>query len=98
MNAKRIITEKIIEMQYTGIWKKEFPEWVTVFERRKQEQSDDFGEWLQFIFIPNKLQELSSNYTSIEKIYIVPQAVKYYGNDSTKVNLLKLLIELDSLS
>jgi uncharacterized protein YqcC (DUF446 family) len=91
MTETFLITEKINEvieeMKKTGVWENETPPWVK-----------EFSEWLQFVYLPNRMQEAASNRWVIEKKYIVPQAVKFFGNDVKKGKLLQLLIELDSLS
>lgn len=96
-----LITEKINEVQEEmkrmGVWKNETPAWVKEFEKRIITTGEDFSEWLQFVYLPNRIQEAESRYQLIEKIYIVPQAVKFFKSDIKKGKLLQLLIELDSL-
>lgn len=96
------ITEKINEvkeeMKRTHIWKKETPAWVKEFEKRAIANSEDFSEWLQFVYLPNRMQEAENRQPVIDNIYIVPQVKKFFGNDIQKGKLLQLLIELDSLS
>ncbi|HMU09491.1 MAG TPA: YqcC family protein [Ferruginibacter sp.] len=102
MTEALLIAEKIKEvrdeMRSTGLWKKEVPAWVKEFEKRMITNREDFSEWLQFVYLPNRVQETESRQPVLEKIYIVPQAVKFFGNDIKKGKLLQLLIELDSLS
>jgi uncharacterized protein YqcC (DUF446 family) len=102
MTETFLITEKINEvieeMKKTGVWENETPPWVKEFEKRSINTGSDFSEWLQFVYLPNRMQEAASNHWVIEKKYIVPQAVKFFGNDIKKGRLLQLLIELDSLS
>ena len=92
------INEVRAEMKRTGLWKMEIPAWVKEFEKRTIINREDFSEWLQFVYLPNRVQEAESNQQVIEKIYIVPQAAKFFGSDIKKGKLLQLLIELDSLS
>ena len=102
MTASILIAEKINEvrneMKRTGIWKMQPPAWVNEFDKKTITTGEDFSEWLQFIYLPNRMQETESRQPVIVKIYIVPQAVKFFGNDIKKGKLLQLLIELDSLS
>jgi len=102
MTASSLIAEKINdvrnEMRSTGLWKNETPAWVKEFEKRTISNLEDFSGWLQFVYLPNRIQDAESRQPVIEKIYIVPQAVKYFGSDLKKGKLLQLLIELDSLS
>ncbi|MBU9936792.1 MAG: YqcC family protein [Ferruginibacter sp.] len=92
------INEVRAEMKRTGLWKMEIPAWVKEFEKRTITNREDFSEWLQFVYLPNRVQEAESRQPVMEKIYIVPQAVKFFGSDIKKGKLLQLLIELDSLS
>jgi len=92
------INEVRAEMKRTGLWKMEIPAWVKEFEKRTITNREDFSEWLQFVYLPNRIQEAESRQPVMEKIYIVPQAVKFFGSDIKKGKLLQLLIELDSLS
>jgi uncharacterized protein YqcC (DUF446 family) len=96
-----LIAEKInevkAEMKRTGIWENETPAWVNEFEKININNGADFNEWLQFVFLPNRMQETTNNAWIIDKTYIVPQAVKFFGSDIKKGKLLQLLIELDAL-
>ncbi len=102
MNDSLLITEKINEvkdeMRRTHIWKKETPAWVKDFEKRAIANSGDFSEWLQFVYLPNRMQEAENCERIIEKTYIAPQVKKFFRKDIQKGKLLQLLIELDSLS
>lgn len=102
MTETLLITEKINdvkeEMRRTGIWKNVTPAWVKEFAERRVNNSEEFSEWLQFIFLPNRMQEAESSHFVIEKKYIVPQALQFFSSDIKKGKLLQLLIELDSLS
>lgn len=102
MTASHLIAEKIndvrTEMRSTGLWKTETPAWVKEFEKRTISNLEDFSGWLQFVYLPNRIQEAGNIKHTAEKIYIVPQAMKFFGNDLKKGKLLQLLIELDSLS
>lgn len=85
-------------MRSAGLWKTKTPAWVKEFDKRTITNREDFSEWLQFVYLPNRVQETESRQPVPEKIYIVPQAVKFFSNDIKKGKLLQLLIELDSLS
>jgi uncharacterized protein YqcC (DUF446 family) len=94
------INKKVIEinreMQLLGLWKKETPDWVTDYDKRRTRLEEDFSRWLQFVFLPNCLINESKSPQKNRK-YIVPQAKKYFSGDIEKGRLLQLLIELDSL-
>ncbi|HRE39220.1 MAG TPA: YqcC family protein [Chitinophagaceae bacterium] len=101
MTITTMIAQKIDEikdeMRKAGTWKKEMPEWVKDFEKRQIDNSDDFSEWLQFVYLPNLLHTSRSVITTDERKFIAPQAIRYFGDDLKKGKLLQLLIELDSL-
>ena len=84
------------ELKNAGLWKRNTPPWVGGFDDCFNSSKVDFAEWLQFVFIPNHLQK--SNMISVaEKKVIVPHAIKFFGDDVKKGNLLRIFIELDSL-
>lgn len=80
------------ELKKIGLWKKAEPLWVKDYEANTKIIHNDFSEWLQFVYLPNCLQNNGSSISSI-----VPQAIKYFGDDVKKGKLLQLLIELDAL-
>ena len=86
------IDEIIAELKKNGLWKKSEPLWVNDYEANTKIVHNDFAEWLQFVYLPNCLQNKGSSISSI-----VPQAIKYFGDDVRKGKLLQLLIELDAL-
>lgn len=90
------VTELKTEMKSIGLWKKQVPYWVNEFTNSTIKTEQDFAEWLQFVYLPNMMQLENRSSMGVEK-YIVPQAVKFFGDDVQKGKLLQLLIELDSL-
>jgi uncharacterized protein YqcC (DUF446 family) len=94
--VKQKIGEIIMELKQQHLWKQEQPQWVNDFGGRDTRCSGDFAEWLQFIFLPNMLQNgVDSNG---EKKFVAPQAMRFLGEDVKRGELLRLLIELDSLT
>jgi uncharacterized protein YqcC (DUF446 family) len=97
MMATQPAEEKIKEirtaLKAAGLWKKQVPPWVTDYEKKIIANENDFAEWLQFIYLPNCT---AVAVTEVKK-YIVPQAVRFFGEDVKKGKLLQLLIELDAL-
>jgi uncharacterized protein YqcC (DUF446 family) len=97
MTVTTITEQKIIEitseLKQTGLWKKQMPPWVMDYKEKMIQDEQDFLEWLQFIYLPN----CTTAAVMDKKTYIVPQAVKFFGEDVKKGKLLQLLIELDSL-
>ena len=91
------INEIILELKQQHLWKKTMPEWVTVFSNKEIISEEDFAGWLQFVLLPNLQQQRSFGSGGL-KNYIAPQAIKFFSEDISKGKLLRLLIELDSLS
>jgi uncharacterized protein YqcC (DUF446 family) len=98
--ATKEIAGKLAEiktkMQQEGLWKKQVPVWVNQYENRNVITEQDFAEWLQFVYLPNLMQQESMNRMGHQQS-IVPEAVKFFGKDVQKGEILQLLIELDSL-
>ncbi len=90
------IHEVIVEMKQTGLWKMQAPEWVTDYSKQNIASENDFSDWLQFVYLPNLLQQANAGSPSIQKSYIVLQAAVFYGEDMKKGKLLQLLIELEA--
>ena len=87
------IAEVYEELRRTSLWKADVPEWVHQYKKIPDTQVE-FSDWLQFIFLPNKVQ---GNGTVIAA-GIAPQAMRFYGIEVSKGKLLQLLVELDSLT
>ncbi|MBL7729843.1 MAG: YqcC family protein [Chitinophagaceae bacterium] len=94
ITAEQKTAEIVNELKKTGLWKKQMPAWVTDYEEKRIANVSDFSEWLQFIYLPNCKGVSAMN----KKKFIVPQAVKFFGEDVKKGRLLQLLIELDALT
>ncbi len=96
-----IVSKKIIavreEMKKNGWWATTTPPWVHAYENSRVLTAENFNEWLQFIFLPNRQMELAGVKSLQQENYVAPQAVKIFRDDSSKNKLLQLLIELDSL-
>lgn len=84
------------EMKRIGLWENKIPKWVNEYSEEKIKTEQGFVEWLQFVYLPNMIQLENRNSMGAEK-YIVPQAIKHFGNDVQKGKLLQLLIEMDGL-
>jgi hypothetical protein len=80
------------ELRINGLQDSEPPAWVRNYEANAAISQSRFLEWFQFIYLPNCLQTKKPVTASI-----VPQAMKYFGDDVKKGRLLQLLIELDAL-
>jgi uncharacterized protein YqcC (DUF446 family) len=91
--ADQKIKEIITELKSTGLWEKQVPGWVMNYEEKMIASEQDFLQWLQFIYLPNYRTASSQD----NKRLIVPQAVRFFGEDVKKGKLLQLLIELDAI-
>lgn len=100
MSTTSLIIEKlhevIGEMKETGLWKKLPPTWVNEYQERTVATENDFSQWLQFVYLPNLAQQ-AQNSIEMKKNFIVPQALRFFGDDLKKGKLLRLLVELDSM-
>jgi uncharacterized protein YqcC (DUF446 family) len=98
MMAAELVSEKIneiiAELKQLQLWRKQAPEWVTDFSHKEIISEEDFTGWLQFVFLPN----LHQNERIVAGNYLAPQAMRFFGGDLGKGRLLRLLVELDSLS
>lgn len=96
-----LVAEKINEvkeeMKRVGLWATVAPAWVQHYGKRSITTGEDFCEWLQFIYLPNRKTVTAWKNKENERDYIAPQATKYFESDIKKGKLLQLLIELDSL-
>jgi len=92
------VKEIIDELKSTDLWLKEPPPWVVDFQKRNIANSQEFLEWLQFVYLPNLLPQSGNHHILLKRNYVAPQAIKFFGEDVKKGRLLHLLIELDALS
>ena len=101
MNGDNVLKEKIKEireeLKQNGLLKKNMPDWVMDYDKQDISNHQDFADWLQFVYLPNILEESEDPRTSFPKSYVALQANKFFAKDVGKGKLLQLLIELDSL-
>lgn len=90
-----LIMELKAELVRLGLWQQAIPSWVNGFDAHHLFQTD-FAQWLQFVFIPNQLQQDRRGKKSAH-LLLVPQAIKFFGSDLQKGKLLQILIEIDGL-
>ena len=61
MTEVSLIAEKITEvkeeMKRVGLWATITPAWVMHYGKRSIATGEDFSEWLQFIYLPNRKNE-----------------------------------------
>lgn len=89
-------TELEEELKRTGLWQKDTPAWVQDYDASTGMTQTGFAQWLQFVFVPNNLQQQRPIHAT-ERKFLVPQAKKHFSDDVQKGNLLRILIEIDSL-
>jgi len=92
--ADRVIVSLIInEMKTLKLWKRKTPSWVFSYNNNTNTYSrQDFFEWMQFIYLPNKFIGIRTNTENIAL-----QAKSHFEHDMEKGRLLQLLIQLDGL-
>ena len=102
MRTTNDTTDKLIriqdELQKLKLWNAETPNWVSQFPEKDLITQTDFIHWLQFIFLPNKMNEIKKGAISLVNTNIALQANKFLGSHEKYQRLINLLIELDSLS
>lgn len=72
------IQELIQEMKITSLWQKEIQNWVNNFEKIIFNDSRDFAQWLQYVFIPNQTNNVSQYSAVKERKLIVQPAIKIF--------------------
>ncbi|MEO9011974.1 MAG: YqcC family protein [Ginsengibacter sp.] len=90
-----LILQLKAELERLGLWQQAIPSWVNSFDEKHLFQSD-FAQWLQFVFVPNRLQA-GHKITKGPHLLLVPQAMKFFGTELQKGKLLEILIEIDGL-
>src|SRR5215204_3759133 len=93
---KEKIKEVREELKHSGLVRKSMPEWVMDYEKKDISSHQDFADWLQFVYLPNILEQSKDPQTSFHRTYVALQAKKFFSEDVRKGKLLQLLIELDS--
>ncbi|NOT93260.1 YqcC family protein [Ferruginibacter sp.] len=84
------------ELKALGLWQTNMPAWVNWYDEDGTIARTDFAQWLQYVFIPNHLHKNKMMPVSAKKL-LVPNAIKYFGDDVKKGKLLRILIEIDAL-
>lgn len=94
ITADQMVVLLIInEMKNLKLWKGKTPEWITNYKSLLlHNDQQDFCEWMQFVFLPNRFIGTEKSTASITL-----QAKIHFQHDITKGKLLQLLIELDQL-
>jgi hypothetical protein len=77
-------------MKKAGVWSSRTPTWAISYNG---ESVANFWEWLQFIYIPMRM-----NGDSCPPHLLAPMLARHVEDDSELKNILTLVIELDNLS
>lgn len=93
---KQKLDELIEELKKKNLWRSMEPSWVKEFEKGKTMEKVDFFEWLQFVYLPNRLLHRHTIMQE-DETYIMLQAKKYIGEGKNHERIIQLLVELDGL-
>ncbi len=77
-------------MKKAGVWSADPPTWITDFQ---EGNVSNIWQWLQYIHLPMRLHNVSRNHQ-----YLAPQLMQHLGSDPGHLQILQLIIELDSIS
>ena len=77
-------------MKAAGVWSKEAPVWIHHYSA---EHIPDIWQWLQYIYLPMRL-----NGTVRKPHYIAPILGPYMATEPRLRQILQLVVELDSIS
>lgn len=99
--AGQAIVNKVEEiskvMQSEGLWKASRPGWVDIYNV-SNELSVDFFDWIQFVYLPNKLLiSTGTDRPGRQHPFIMLQARKHAADEKLSARLRQLLVELDAL-
>lgn len=85
-------------MIQNGLWKAASPEWVWHFDGKEAPCAQSFAEWLQFIYLPNKMmamQHLQKEPAVGNAVML--QALHHLPKGTLPEALVTMLIELDNI-
>ncbi len=77
-------------MKKAGVWCTDPPNWIIDYQ---DGTVVNIWQWLQYVHLPMRLTDVSRNHQ-----YLAPQMMQYVGSDPLRLQILQLVIELDSLS
>ena len=99
MEPDAAVRQKVHElsqaMKAEGLWKRDEPEWVKNY-RSCEAMTTDFFEWLQFVYLPNKLVSPMGTLPAQDSLLML-QAKKFAADKLTSNAIIRLIVELDSL-
>ncbi len=84
-------------LKVQGLWKNKEPAWVNAYKSNTEIAEVDFFEWLQFVYLPNRMLNLSNPIYREQENYITLQVKKFAADKLMNKKIVQLLVELDSL-
>ena len=94
---KNKIEELVTALKAEGFWKMKEPFWVNQYKANKEIPEVDFFEWLQFVYLPNRMLNQHRPTYAGQENYITLQARKFAGDKLMSEKIVQLLVELDAL-
>lgn len=89
------VEDLITELKLHSLWKAQTPSWVHHYAERCEVSEVDFFEWLQFVYIPNKLNPDAREVTP--RVLVMPQARPFVTQSKEYAPIIRLMVELDGL-
>ena len=100
MQAERVKqkVEQLVEaLKGQGLWKKHEPVWVKEYKASTEIPEVDFFEWLQFVYLPNRMLNNPEPVYAHGESLITLQAKKFASEKMMDKKFVQLLVELDAL-
>lgn len=90
------IDELVCLLKEKGLWKNSEPAWVKEFNTNADTVAMEFFEWLQFVYLPNRL--VKKSVLSQDRRRPLTLQAKTFATETLKDRqMLRLLVELDAL-
>ncbi len=96
-NIKQKVEQLAAVLKAEGLWKKTEPQWVKEYKGSTEIPEVDFFEWLQFVYLPNRMLNQPDHVYATHESYITLQVKKYAGENIMNEKIVQLLVELDAL-
>jgi uncharacterized protein YqcC (DUF446 family) len=93
--VRQKVEDLIAELKLHGLWKTEAPCWVHSYAQRCSLGDVDFFEWLQFMYIPNKLYRDARE--ARPRVLVMPQARPFVTQPKEYAAVIRLMVELDGV-
>jgi uncharacterized protein YqcC (DUF446 family) len=95
-SVKQKVEELAAALKAQGLWKKEEPAWVNEYKENTDIPEVNFFEWLQFVYLPNRMLN-PSGFVLPKENFITVQAKKFASDKLMDKKIVQLLVELDAL-